>query len=67
MTGKKEELVMRCADGKVLIIQKYFIVKTLGAIPRCSICYGGRPRFNNISGGYRCPGFMEDTTLRICN
>ena len=48
-TGTKADLVERIADCQVL-----------GAIPKCSHCGGGQPRFNNKTGQYYCPGYMED-------
>lgn len=47
---------MKVADGKVL-----------GAIPRCPSCFGGRPRFDYISGMYRCPGYRDDEDFVNCN
>lgn len=35
MTGNKDELLNKIADGIVL-----------GSIPRCPHCFGGRPKFN---------------------
>lgn len=37
MTGNKDELVFKCADGA-----------TLGRIPRCPKCFGGRYLFANL-------------------
>ena len=37
MSGNKDELVYKCADGA-----------TLGRIPRCPKCFGGRYRFDDI-------------------
>ena len=48
-TGTKADLVEKIADGKVL-----------GAITKCPFCGGGQPRFNNKTGEYYCPGYMED-------
>lgn len=56
VTGTKDELVERIADGKVL-----------GAIPKCQSCGGGRPKWNAKSGTYRCPGYMEDSDFINCN
>ena len=56
ISGNKSELVERCADGKLL-----------GAIPRCSVCSGGKLRFHALTGEYFCPGFMEDTTMINCS
>ncbi len=55
MTGTKDELVERVADRK-----------TLGSIPNCTKCGGGKLRFDMQSGEYYCKGFMEDTTFRFC-
>lgn len=56
VTGTKDELVERIADGKVL-----------GAIPKCQSCGGGRPKWDAKSGTYRCPGYMEDSDFVRCN
>lgn len=56
VTGTKDELVERVADGKVL-----------GSIPKCQSCGGGRPKWNAKSGTYRCPGYMEDSDFINCN
>ena len=55
VSGTKEELMQRFADGKVL-----------GKIPRCESCGGGRLRFDYKSGTYMCPGYMEDDTFVWC-
>ena len=55
VTGLKPELIERVADGEVL-----------GAIPKCSSCGGGRPRWNAKSGTYECPGYMEDDEFINC-
>ena len=54
-TGTKADLVEKIADGKVL-----------GAIPKCPFCGGGQPRFNNKTGEYYCPGYMEDDEFQRC-
>ena len=56
MSGNKDELVVKVADGKVL-----------GAIPKCPNCYGGRPRFDFKSGTYTCPGYRDDEDYKNCN
>lgn len=56
ISGNKGELVERCAQGKLL-----------GAVPNCPQCSGGKLRFNINTGDYFCPGYVEDTTLIVCN
>jgi hypothetical protein len=56
MTGAKDDLIQRVADGKVL-----------GKIPRCPKCSGGRPKFDYKTGMYKCPGFRDDEEFRFCN
>ena len=56
ISGTKAELIERCAEGKLL-----------GAVPNCPKCFGGKLRFNIHSGEYKCPGFMEDTTMVHCS
>lgn len=55
LSGKKENLAERVADGRVL-----------GRIPRCPKCFGGRPSYNIYSGTYFCPGYMDDDQLIRC-
>jgi hypothetical protein len=55
-TGNKSELIEKIADGIVL-----------GRIPKCPNCFGGRPRFDNKSGLYQCPGFQDDDVYRNCH
>lgn len=56
ISGTKEELVQRVAECQVL-----------GAIPRCPDCQGGHLRFDQNSGVYSCPGYMdEDGEYRRC-
>ncbi|EGR30422.1 poly polymerase family protein, putative [Ichthyophthirius multifiliis] len=55
-TGNKQQLIDKCADGK-----------TLGKIPKCPICHGGKLRFDYINGNYKCPGYMEDEEFKYCN
>ncbi|KAL4483917.1 hypothetical protein ABPG72_013923 [Tetrahymena utriculariae] len=54
--GTKEVLLEKVADGY-----------TLGAIPQCTKCGGGKLRFNKSTGEYSCPGFMEDTDKVDCD
>jgi hypothetical protein len=56
VTGTKQELIERVADGM-----------TLGAIPKCPRCGGGRPRFDAKKGTYKCPGYMEDEDYVNCS
>lgn len=56
VTGTKDELVERVADGMLL-----------GAIPKCGACGGGRLRFDPRAGRYTCPGYMEDEDFIRCN
>lgn len=48
-TGKKEELVHRCAESKLL-----------GALPACPKCSTGKLRFNYKTAIFRCPGQVDD-------
>ncbi|KAL4483343.1 hypothetical protein ABPG72_007985 [Tetrahymena utriculariae] len=54
-TGSKDELLLKCADGK-----------TLGQIPLCSECGGGKLRFDIQTGIYKCPGYMDDDVFQHC-
>jgi len=45
---QKETLAERVADGVIL-----------GRIPKCPSCNGGSLRFNNQTGEYFCPGFID--------
>jgi hypothetical protein len=54
--GTKGELVDRCAEGSVL-----------GAIPQCSVCGGGKLKFDLAKGQYSCPGYMDDDTFVFCH
>ncbi|CAD8062313.1 unnamed protein product [Paramecium primaurelia] len=56
MTGNKDELLNKIADGIVL-----------GSIPRCPHCFGGRPKFNQATGTYFCVGYRDDTDFKFCN
>lgn len=33
----------------------------LGRIPKCTECFGGRPKFDHIAGIYWCEGYLDDT------
>lgn len=46
--GKKEELVQRVAEGRVL-----------GALPSCPRCKKGRIHWSRIGGWYSCPGHYD--------
>lgn len=54
-TGTKKDLIIKCADGK-----------TLGQIPMCPYCGGGKLRFDILSGTYKCPGYMDDDEFKNC-
>ena len=56
MSGNKDDLVYKCADGAVL-----------GGIPRCPRCYGGRPKFDFRKGTYHCSGYRDDTDFHNCH
>ena len=56
VTGTKPELIERIADGQVL-----------GAIPKCTSCGGGRPKWDPKSATYTCPGYMEDADFINCH
>ncbi len=56
MSGTKDVLVDRVADGEVL-----------GAMPRCSKCGGGYLKWNNKKGEYWCNGYMDDTVWKFCH
>lgn len=55
LTGVKEDLIERCAQGAVL-----------GAVPRCPHCHGGKLRFDKEKGQYWCHGFMDDDEYKTC-
>jgi hypothetical protein len=55
LTGAKNDLVRRCAQGKLW-----------GALPNCSNCFGGKLRYNMTTGEYSCPGYMNDTEFIFC-
>jgi len=49
MSGNKDDLIYKVADGIVL-----------GRIPRCPNCFGGRPKFDFKAGTYYCSGYRDD-------
>ena len=55
-TGNKDELIEKICDGKIL-----------GQIPRCPSCFGGRPKFNYMTGKYYCSGFRDDEDFVNCH
>lgn len=55
VSGSKLDLVERVADGR-----------TLGRIPKCGVCGIGVLRFNQRSGRYYCPGFMQYNVWKSC-
>jgi hypothetical protein len=56
MSGNKDELIEKVADGRVL-----------GRIPRCPKCFGGRPKFTFRAGTYHCSGYRDDTDFINCH
>jgi len=56
MSGNKDELIYKCADGA-----------TLGQIPRCPKCFGGRPKWDHLKGTYHCSGYRDDTDFHNCH
>lgn len=56
MSGNKDDLVLKVADGIVL-----------GRIPRCPNCFGGRPKYDYKTGIYTCPGFRDDEDYKNCH
>jgi hypothetical protein len=56
MSGNKDELIDKIADGKIL-----------GSIPRCPACGGGRPKFDRGNGTYYCPGYRDDEEFKNCH
>ena len=36
-------------------------------IPKCEKCVGGIPVFNIQKGTYKCAGYIDDDTWRMCN
>eukprot|EP00811_Abedinium_folium_P007057 NODE_16510_length_990_cov_8.891078.p1 GENE.NODE_16510_length_990_cov_8.891078~~NODE_16510_length_990_cov_8.891078.p1 ORF type:complete len:274 (+),score=76.32 NODE_16510_length_990_cov_8.891078:97-918(+) len=56
-TGKKDELVQRIAEGRVL-----------GALPLCPKCTKGKIKWSRVGGIFSCPGGVdEDGAPRRCN
>lgn len=55
ITGSREELVERVADGELF-----------GKIPRCPLCFEGHLQYNYKRGLYICPGFWEKDHFRRC-
>ena len=56
MSGNKDEMIEKIADGIVL-----------GRIPRCPNCFGGRPKYDNKKGEYNCPGYRDDEDFKNCH
>lgn len=63
MSGNKDEMIAKIADGIVL-----------GRIPRCPHCFGGRylfslwrPKFDFKKGTYNCPGYRDDVDFKNCH
>jgi hypothetical protein len=56
MSGNKDDLVYKVADGIVL-----------GRIPRCPKCFGGRPKFDFKKGTYYCSGYRDDEDFKNCH
>lgn len=56
MSGNKDDLVYKVADGIVL-----------GRIPRCPKCFGGRPKFDYKKGTYYCSGYRDDEDFKNCH
>lgn len=56
MTGNKDDLIHKVADGIVL-----------GRIPRCPSCFGGRPKYDIKTGIYHCSGYRDDVDYIQCH
>lgn len=56
MTGNKEKLLEKIADGKIF-----------GQIPRCPSCFGGRPKFDYMTSTYTCTGYRDDEDKVECD
>ncbi|EAR97625.1 poly polymerase and DNA-ligase Zn-finger region family protein (macronuclear) [Tetrahymena thermophila SB210] len=54
--GNKQEIASRMAD-----------CQTMGTLPNCSKCGGGRLRFNQQDGTYFCKGYMDDADFVNCS
>ena len=55
ITGRRDELVERVAQGIVL-----------GALPLCPLCGMGKLRFDLRTGVYSCPGFRDENNYHSC-
>jgi hypothetical protein len=55
MNGKKQVLIGKVADGRVL-----------GRIPLCTTCKGGKLSFDHKTGEYKCLGYQSDTGYIKC-
>jgi len=55
ITGRKDELVDRVADGRLL-----------GAIPKCPSCLYGYLHFDKDTGIYHCPGSYQEDHFARC-
>lgn len=53
--GTKRDLVLRCADGKLL-----------GALPHCPNCGQGHMRFDAKYRLYYCPGYLSAHGMEMC-
>ena len=56
MSGNKDDMILKIADGIVL-----------GRIPRCPGCFGGRPKYDFKTGVYSCPGYRDDEDFINCH
>lgn len=54
-SGKKDELIERCAEGIVL-----------GRLPVCPTCEKGKLAFHRETGVYSCPGSVDNGSFRSC-
>jgi len=52
--GKKDELVERCAESKVL-----------GVPPECPTCEKAKLKFAMATGKFSCPGFFDSEEKRF--
>lgn len=55
-SGNKAEIAARMAD-----------CQTLGTLPNCTKCGGGRLRFDQKAGTYFCKGYMDDADYVNCS
>ena len=67
ISGNKDELITRIADGMVRKEIILILKKLLGQIPCCPECKKGKLKFNNLTGKYRCPGYMDENEFKHCN